>query len=704
MIDEDMINNILDDADPNFYFFEEDKFVKITDSEVCSEDLFDDFSFEYDLDLDEDKPLFLASNFIKYNDYYAPLFFIPILYSDGVIKRNNNCDILFNELLSLDFVENNLNFLNFTKNDNHLVFYENLKKIDGCELNGDIFVVDFDFDSLFTYLDLNKNWKTLDNKINVIESGIDFIKYSKNIYKLIFDSVLNNEKILYISNPSKSYNSILFNNLALKLGYNFDNNYISNFKVEEDILVSKEGFDDLVKQRNKYIAYFNFVSNFKKQYKIHPNYFQAYREECIKKIDDSGYKKYELYDDNFSLIFMQNYALPIIKEFKKTISLQGFLDFDLSNDLSNLLLKVISFKNFLVVNDLNNIKLIYKSCDDLLTYLNSLEPYFVYVDLTNKDNLMALFVRESKDINPSEILKKLHPRLYNKEKSYENITDTIEKNRFVEFNKTKIDNNNDLEKFIGDIINIIGKISKNKEFTEFSTEMSITAIFDLMNQIVEKYPYIYWYSLMNANNYLKDYIDLVLNYKIDREVMELNFQYNIANNFIHNLTKNFPFLKNDIKSDIVYWIEFNKVNEKYLINEFLQDNQKIELTYSDERIDGILEKNREYFKINRPIFIMPCTSCCLFLNEDFESFFDKIIVDDNVNLNDENYITLLLRSNENIIYKRKPKTEIKNTEFNVTDDYVNMNDGKVYGEGEFGRSKADLRHTAPLYDDRYFRE
>ena len=57
-------------------------------------------------------------------------------------------------------------------------------------------------------------------------------------------------------------------------------------------------------------------------------------------------------------------------------------------------------------------------------------------------------------------------------------------------------------------------------------------------------------------------------------------------------------------------------------------------------------------------------------------------------------------------FKNKPetKTEIKNTEFNVKDDYVNISVGKLYGEGEFGASKADLRHSGPLYDDRYFRE
>ena len=90
----------------------------------------------------------------------------------------------------------------------------------------------------------------------------------------------------------------------------------------------------------------------------------------------------------------------------------------------------------------------------------------------------------------------------------------------------------------------------------------------------------------------------------------------------------------------------------------------------------------------------------------FRSLFDLIVIDDTLNLKDENYISLLLRSKTNAIFKNKPETkkEIKNTEFNVKDDYVNINEGKIYGEGEFGVSKSDLRHSAPLYDDRYFRE
>ena len=704
MINEDLITNILDNADSNFYFFDEDGFVKISDSEVCLEDLFNDFSFEKELDLNEDKPLFLACSFIRYDEYYAPLFFIPIIYSNGVIKRNNACNILFNEILSLDFAENNLDFLDFTKHDNPQSFYENLNGIDGCELVDDIFFVDFNFDSLFSYLDLNKNWNALDEKINIIQSGNDFIKYSKNIYKLIFDSVLNNEMVLYITNPSNASNTILFNNLSLKLGYNFDNNFISDLKVAENVLVSKSEFDNLVRQRNNFLSYFNFVSSFKKKHRFHPRYYQVHREECIKKIDDTNFKKYELYDDKFNFLFMEDYAFPAIIEFKKTISLTGFLDFELSNDLKNLLLKLISFKNFLVLNDLYNMELINKSCEDLLLYLNGSEQDYVYVDLESKDNLMALFVHDSREVNRPERLKNLYPNLFNREKSYEDIIDTIEKNRFVEFNKTIIDDKNELEKFIGDIIATIGKVSKDKEFSDFDTEMPITAIFDLMNQIVKAYPYIYWYSLMNANDYLNDYIELVLNYKIDREVMELNFEYNIANNFISNLTNYFPFIENNIKPDLMYWIEFTKINEKYLVNQFLDNAQKTELKCSDEMIGDILSDNVEYFKMNRPIFLMPYASCCLSLNEKFESLFDKIIIDDKLNLTEEHYISLLLRSKDNKIYKKKPEIKIKNTEFNVDDNYVNIDDGKLYGDGEFGPSKADLRHSAPLYDDRYFRE
>ena len=120
--------------------------------------------------------------------------------------------------------------------------------------------------------------------------------------------------------------------------------------------------------------------------------------------------------------------------------------------------------------------------------------------------------------------------------------------------------------------------------------------------------------------------------------------------------------------------------------------------------------NKNIFDLNiedeRPILVMSYASCCLLTDEKFESLFDLIVIDDNLNLKDENYISLLLRSKTNAIFKNKPETkkEIKNTEFNVKDDYVNINEGKIYGEGEFGASKSDLRHSAPLYDDRYFRE
>ncbi len=355
MIGEDLINNILDNADSNFYFFEEDGFVKITDSSVHTEDLFKEFSFEYNLDLNNDKPLFLASNFIKYDDYYAPLFFIPIIYSDGVIKRNNNCDILFNEVLSLDFAENNLNFLNFTKYDNPQVFYENLRKIDGCELSEDIFVVDFDFDSLFNYLDLNKNWKNLDDKINVVKSGNDFIKYPNN--KNIFS---RSKKVLIITNSKNSNILFLFKNSSLLLGYNFEN--------------------------------------------------------------------------------------------------------------------------------------------------------------------------------------------------------------------------------------------------------------------------------------------------------------------------------------------------------IIKSERNVELNYGEKMIEEILVDNMDYLKTNGYLFFIQYTLCCLFLNEKFESFFDITFIEHDVSLTDENIISLLLRSKNNYIYKSKPEIKIKKTEFNVNDDYVNINVGKVYGEGEFGASKADLRHSGPLYDDRYFRE
>lgn len=340
MIDNDLISNMLDNADSNFYFFEENDFVKITDS-ISLEDLFKDFSFEYELDLNEDKPLFLACNFIKYDDYYAPLFFIPITYANGVIRRNNACNILFNEILSLDFAENNLNFLNFTKPDDPQVFYGNLRDIEGCELIEDIFVVDFDFDSLVNYLDLNRNWKTLDDKINLVQSGNKFIYHpNRSAYYLILGPARLNRNILYISNNLNSYDSNLFNILSLKLGREVYNKIIFDLNVEE---------------------------------------------EC-------------------------------------------------------------------------------------------------------------------------------------------------------------------------------------------------------------------------------------------------------------------------------------------------------------------------------PIFLMSYSSCCLLTDEKFESFFDLIVIDDTLNLKDENYISLLLRSKNNAIFKNKPKTKnkIKNTEFNVKDDYVNISEGKIYGEGEFGASKSDLRHSAPLYNDKWW--
>lgn len=355
MINEDLITNILDNADSNFYFFDEDNFVKITDSEVCLEDLFNDFSFEKELDLNEDKPLFLACSFIRYDEYYAPLLFIPIIYSNGVIKRNNNCNILFNEILSLDFSENNLNLLDFTKYDNPQVFYEDLKDMSEYELTDDIFIVNFDFDSLLNYLDLNKNWKTLDDKINVVKSGNDFIKFYNN--KNIFS---RSRKVLIITNSKNSNILFLFKNSSLLLGYNFEN--------------------------------------------------------------------------------------------------------------------------------------------------------------------------------------------------------------------------------------------------------------------------------------------------------------------------------------------------------IIRSERNVELNYDDKMIEEILLDNIDYLKTNGYLLFIPYTLCCLFLNEKFESFFDIVFIEPNVTLTDENTISLLLRSKNNYIYKSKPEIKIKNTEFNVKDDYINISVGKLYGEGEFGASKADLRHSGPLYDDRYFRE
>ena len=208
--------------------------------------------------------IYLTIGFLNFNEYSAPLFFVPVILNEMSICRDSTKDIKFNY-----FLENELKLqykINLPKfNSNIEEFIEKLKEFENFEISNKSYLGNFYFRKLLLYNDLDlNNW----NNLNKIESFFDNshiysigefrelndniakewpslnLKYNKDVKikgadKLIINLLSQGNSILYVSNyyskkeVIKSLKNSHLNSLILDFNYNS-----TKYSIFEDIINS----------------------------------------------------------------------------------------------------------------------------------------------------------------------------------------------------------------------------------------------------------------------------------------------------------------------------------------------------------------------------------------------------------------------------------------------------------------------------------
>lgn len=491
----------------------------------------------------------------------------------------------------------------------------------------------------------------------------------KDFYKsIISNNLVNDDKLIDLDNLVKKY-EILSETYKL-----INNSYLNSYLSPIEIKKSKDYYLNKLNSLNikNYSYPFDNVAN--------------YDDKTFEKMEIQIKKHFSIYKKNFYLFDCFSMEYLQSKDFKKLVKISSSLTKHLDKFISinkeiseKYMIKI--FNDLFSVNSLDNIKCLDKN------------P--VYIE-KNDIGMLNQFIKEFY-ISGIERNEKLAKYFKNKDVIF-----SIDNNiQFTELIDESIIDENSIDVILNDYDNALNSMKYLMDYAEFILKELLDIVsfyyrFDIFDIDL---------NLLNLYNSIEDLKKLASVFKKDIDKLVSFKDYYLSLNFINNEVEKFTefLFKNEFKeSEIIPIFRFNIYNS--LLNNFLNDFDSIDETkliseYESEfkRVDKLLAKNKhnllnqliyskplelnakevsiiqkerlirnynkgelesiksmlksykEFITANKRIFMMDIASVSQFLNQDYESYFDHVIITKNVDLYKLDKISLLLRSKSKII-------------------------------------------------------
>ena len=527
---------------------------------------------------DKNNKIYVTLCYIKFEEYYAPLLFIPVIIdnsNDNKIFRDNDNDILYNDILKNKLAQHGIALPNFEASFKN--FIVNLKNIDEITFCEDIFICNCNLIKILINNDLNEDkWANFQSKFNILLKTEGY--YSVNNVLNINNDIVREHRDynlnLNISNLDEQPH-VLIKNLLSK---NNSILYISeNSDIIKDLLVNSN-LGPLMLDLNKNTDIISFKNQINEKLFKYNNMNRAdtYREKSILNHLIHVLKAPFL---NFQLLPMEiKEKLDYYTKMRGSqieVSFNNISDYDLNyfDQVNAELLDLISksdeisnfkhyFRNKL---PLSNFKLLNEYLDNLN---ENIDEFISFNKILNKKLKLKLF-------NNLELVNYLtNLNVLTKSYQYIDVEDRLILNEYIKHYEKNIDNEysdnvDALSDFINNLSNFKPKLFKFnedlKDLIEFFNENNndkVNSLYNLHLDLKE--------SIINLNE-LNRYIDLNNNFdEIKAEINSFNKKFgSIHSKYFESDEDIYETLENNIK--FTELIDYNIIEDEPLIKFKLSD-------------------------------------------------------------------------------------------------------------------------------------
>ena len=553
---------------------------------------------------DKNNKIYITLGYIKFEEYYAPLLFIPVIIenstNDYKISRDNDNDMLYNEILKNKLAQQGIELPNFEASiKNFIVNLKNIEEITFCD---DIFISNCNLIKILINNDLNEdNWANFQSKFNILLKTEGY--YSVNDVLNINNDIVREHRDfnlkLKISNLDTRPH-VLIKNLLSK---NNSILYISeNSDIIKELLVDSN-LGPLMLDLNKNTDIISFKNQINEKLLKYNNVNRAdtYREKSILNHSIRVLKTPFL---NFQLLPMEikeklDYYTKMggsqIKVSFNNISSYDLNYFDQVNaeilDLIDETDEVPNFKHYFRSKlPLSNFKLL----NEYLDVLNeNIDEFISFNKILNKKLQLKLF-------NNLELVNYItNLNVLTKSYQYIDVDDRLILNEYIKHYDKNIDNEHSdnidaLSNFINDLSNFKPKLFKFNEdlndlikFFNENTNDDINSLYNLHLDLKE--------SIINLNE-LNKYIDLNNNFdEIKAEINIFNKKFgSIHSKYFESDEDIYETLENNIK--FTELIDYNIIEDESLIKFKLSDEyENIENLYQCYK--NILSQINDIYKL-----------------------------------------------------------------------------------------------------------
>ena len=553
---------------------------------------------------DKNNKIYITLGYIKFEEYYAPLLFIPVIIenstNDYKISRDNDNDMLYNEILKNKLAQQGIELPNFEASiKNFIVNLKNIEEITFCD---DIFISNCNLIKILINNDLNEdNWANFQSKFNILLKTEGY--YSVNDVLNINNDIVREHRDfnlkLKISNLDTRPH-VLIKNLLSK------NNSILYLSENSDIikeLLVDSNLGPLMLDLNKNTDIISFKNQINEKLLKYNNVNRAdtYREKSILNHSIRVLKTPFL---NFQLLPMEikeklDYYTKMggsqIKVSFNNISSYDLNYFDQVNaeilDLIDETDEVPNFKHYFRSKlPLSNFKLL----NEYLDVLNeNIDEFISFNKILNKKLQLKLF-------NNLELVNYItNLNVLTKSYQYIDVDDRLILNEYIKHYDKNIDNEHSdnidaLSNFINDLSNFKPKLFKFNEdlndlikFFNENTNDDINSLYNLHLDLKE--------SIINLNE-LNKYIDLNNNFdEIKAEINIFNKKFgSIHSKYFESDEDIYETLENNIK--FTELIDYNIIEDESLIKFKLSDEyENIENLYQCYK--NILSQINDIYKL-----------------------------------------------------------------------------------------------------------